>query len=162
MLNMACGPIVLAGFDNSDIKPYSNSPEITHLNLDERPYPYQDGSADVIVISHGLCLRACRARILREFWRILKPNGWLRIDDNPWRFHIDGETPPAAETERGFPRFRRLSRENLKRLLAIVGFGLVAEIPTGETLIPCDDLTRHEILRNSLSHPHTFTVEARK
>lgn len=163
-LNFACGPTQWPGFDNSDIDPAYGA---SVIDLEQRPYPYPDETAELILISHGLHLtydgynpiHPNFQAIMREFHRILRPAGWLRIDDNPWRTY---DTLHAADNEGlGYPRWLRISRVDFCEMLRHVGFGVVAECDPDTTQIPADDDTRQAIIGNHAGHD-SFAVEACK
>ncbi len=157
-LNFACGPSRWDGFVNSDIHGEEGS-EI--IDLDQRPYPFSDNSAELILISHGLCIRLNKRAILAEFARILRPGGWLRIDDNPYRFHIELPDRERIDSQWGrFPDELLCPRAVLVEWL--VGLGFVAtELDSGQTEITEDPALKAVILGNQLGH-ESFTIEAQK
>lgn len=168
-LNFACGDSCWPGFDNSDI---NGAEGVTHVDLRETPYPYEDESAEIILISHALFMAPSGQPhfpdlmpILREFHRILCLGGWLRINDHPVRCYREGEYvdpgESANEAQRGYPEHLRMPRDQLVGHLRTAGFSRIEDIPTGETGIPCDTQTREAIVANHGSH-HSFTIEAQK
>lgn len=162
LLNFACGSTPARGFENSDVPPVSNIPGIRHIDLDQRPLPYPDDSARVILISHGLAARTAKREILAEFARILKPGGWLRIDDSPYRFWVgEPDAMKASDLNWGvFPEELLCSRDVLMRWLDELGFG-AAEIDCRKTRIPARRELRRAILGNRSFH-ESMTVEAVK
>jgi predicted SAM-dependent methyltransferase len=165
-LNFACGPTRWPGFDNTDIV----GDGIRHVDLEAPPYPYETGSADLILLSHALFMTKDGTStpvhpfvrpIVEEFYRILRPAGWLRIDDNPWRCYTDRDMIDEYEMQVAYPLSLRLRRSLLIDLLYDVGFERVEELPTAETLIDADADTRQAILGNHAGH-RSFTIEAQK
>jgi predicted SAM-dependent methyltransferase len=167
-LNLACGGSRWPGFVNSDI---NGEPGVDHVDLEEFPYPYEDGSADVIMLSHALFMtlhgKPCHpdlAPIFEECHRILAKGGWLRIDDKPLRCFQDGEHVDPGEVNeeasRGYPDSLRITRDDLKAVLKKAGFRRIHDV-TSDTHIPAEGEIREAILANRLGH-HSFTVEAQK
>ena len=157
-LNFACGPSRWDGFINSDIHGEEGSETI---DLDERPYPFADDSAELIIISHGLCIRPNKHAILSEFARILRPGGWLRIDDNPYRFHNGTLDWERINSQWGrFPEDLLCPRSVLVEWLLELGFDEIEQDPE-QTEITDEPLLRAMILGNQLTH-ESFTIEARK
>ncbi len=157
-LNFACGPSRWAGFVNSDIHGEEGSETIS---LDERPYPFPDDSAELIMISHGLCIRPNKRAILAEFARILRPGGWLRIDDNPYRFHNGVLEWERINSQWGrFPDDLLCPRGVLVEWLLDLGFSVIEQDPR-ETEITDDPELELVILGNQLGH-ESFTIEAQK
>ncbi len=157
-LNFACGPSRWDGFINSDIHGEDGSETI---DLDERPYPFPDESAELILISHGLCIRPNKRAILAEFARILRPGGWLRIDDNPYRFHNGTLDRERINSQWGtFPDELLCPRAVLVEWLLELGLTAM-EQDSGQTEITDDAALRAVILANQLGH-ESFTIEAQK
>ena len=79
MLNVGCGPCPLDEFINLD---YFWSPKIDICwDIVGKPYPLEDNSLEGIFTEHCLehiPFESCLAN-LKEFYRMLKPNGTLRI-----------------------------------------------------------------------------------
>ncbi len=171
-LNLACGDVVWDGFANSDIRGDDGT---DFLDLDAFPYPLADNSADLILMSHALFmlnedggpLHPKLDGIFAECYRILRPRGWLRIDDNPIRCydnrdHLHG-SDYDDEAARGYPVEFRRPRAYLVQSLHVAGFPNVIErSPHGpnDTSIPYDDV-RHAIVANRGSHL-SFSIEAQK
>ena len=164
-LNFACGGSQWPGWDNSDIH---GDPGTTVVDMDVIPYPYENGSASIIMVSHALFSRHMNPpnmpAIFGEWFRILEPGGWLRIDDNPIRCWQDGEHVDEGErgneADRGYPDDKKITREHLRGLLRAAGFR-VEDVPQGETRIPCDEETKAAVLGNCQGH-YSFTVECHK
>lgn len=163
-LNFACGHAKWGGFENTDINPELGVPIV---DLEQRPYRYPDNSASLIMISHGLHMTTNGytpvhpnpQAIIREFHRILKPGGWLRIDDNPWRVYDDAH---AADQEgAGYPAELRTRREDFLEMLRSVGFDPVLEVQPDETQIVTDVDTHVALIGNHMQHD-SFSVEAQK
>jgi len=169
-LNFACGGSRWDGFENSDT---NREPGTVYVDLASPPYPYPDGSASLILLSHALFmapggepLHPDLSPIMREFHRILEPGGWLRVDDNPLRCYDDAETVDpgevAGESQRGYPDHLRITRAHLRAVLADAGFSEIHEVATGDTMIPGLDAAEAEaVLGNHMGHI-SFTVEACK
>ncbi len=167
-LNFACGGQLWPGFENSDIVGGD-----VYCDLEDHPYPYGDDTAELVMISHGLqfCVEGGQPAhpdlepMMWEFHRILRPGGWLRIDDNPLRITRIGETLPDSEVQaengRGFPVELRIDRDELIEMLMQIGFEVVVEIDPNTTQIPCEDETRHAITHNHENH-YSFALEAQK
>lgn len=166
-LNFACGETIWPGFDNSDVHGRDGT---SIVDLEQPPYPYEEKTAGLILISHGLWmtkdghapLHPDPRKILAEFFRILEPGGWLRIDDNPWRCYVNQFAPPSDLEERAqFPEEQRMSRFDLLTMLHGIGFRQIFEIDPQSTLVDADTETRAAIVGNQSGHL-SFTVEARK
>ncbi len=162
-LNVACGSTRWPGFHNTDI---NREPGTEWLDLEDRPYPYQDNTAELVMISHGLHLTNNGTpvhpnfqAIIREFHRILQPGGWLRIDDNPYRTYDD--TTEHVDEGAGYPADLRISRGDFTEMLRNVGFDPVLELDSGDTQIDTDEETRQAITGNGRLHV-SFAVEAQK
>ncbi len=170
-LNFACGDKRWPGFENSDIAGGD-----TFVDLEDRPYPYEDDSIELVMISHGLkfCIDAGGRHqqahpdlepIMREFHRILKPGGWLRIDDNPLRIYRADEDVPGSEVDaeklRGFPGEFRSDRDDFIDMLVDIGFAPIAAPESNTTQIPCDRETARALIGNHGDH-YSFTIEAQK
>lgn len=163
-LNFACGNTTWEGFENSDALEYLSAPHpVRRIDLDE-PLPYLDGSARLVMISHGLCLRPDKEAILSEFARVLRPGGWLRIDDNPFRFPNGDRDPNSEGFPEGvapFPEEMRMDRADLARCLIRLGFR-VWEHPPDQTMIEDEPWEIREALIGNHSWHESFTMEAQK
>jgi len=73
-LNLGSGGEPLSGFLNVDISPNSPNVDIVH-DLDKTPWPFEDNSADEIVMSHCLEHLKDQNLAMKEIHRILKPGG---------------------------------------------------------------------------------------
>ncbi len=163
-LHFACGNQQWAGFENTDINPTLGVPIV---DLEQRPYPYQDNTAELVMISHGLHLTVNGGTpvhpnfqaIIREFHRILQPGGWLRIDDNPYRTYDD--TTEHVDEGAGYPAELRVRRSDFVEMLRNVGFDPVLELASDDTQIDTDEETRQAITGNGRLHT-SFAVEAQK
>ena len=163
-LNFACGPTMWEGFENTDIRGGDRLVDLSVI-----PYPYTDGSADLILMSHALWMTKDGVEpvhpdpkpILREFHRILRPACWLRIDDNPWRCYSPDSVLDVNEQSAAFPDRLRLPRSEFIRMFYDVGFEHAGEVDPAVTGIAADDVTAAAIVGNGASHV-SFAVEARK
>ncbi len=166
-LNFACGGSRWDGFDNSDT---NREPGTTFVDLTKPPYPYEDESAELILISHGLFmgnhgvpLHPDLRPIMAEFFRILRPGGWLRIDDNPIRcYNLEEALDPgevAAEAERGYLDAWKIPRTKLIAVLMDCGFAPIHAWP-GEVAAAFPDAAE-AIEGNQMGH-YSFTIEAQK
>lgn len=86
-LHLGSGGCILEGWQNYDINTIGGA---LPLNLEEE-LPFEDESADKILISHTICLIKNKAQLIKEMIRILKKKGTLEIFDNPKRFYTDQE-----------------------------------------------------------------------
>jgi SAM-dependent methyltransferase len=78
-LNLACGAVVLNGWDNLDYE--SRVEGVIECNLNDK-FPYENDSVDEILTSHfleHLKLRTEAVPFLQECNRVLKPGGILSI-----------------------------------------------------------------------------------
>ncbi len=172
-LNFACGGSRWDGFDNSDT---NGEPGTTYVDLTQPPYPYPDASAELILISHalfmgnhGVPLHPDLRPIMAEFFRILQPGGWLRIDDNPIRcpWPLDELDPAqvAEEAQRGFLDEWKLSRRDLMAILSRAGFNEIFNRGPGSEGSSWVALTFPDaeaaICSNQMGH-YSFTIEAQK
>lgn len=76
-LNLGCGQFKKEGYLNIDTDS-SIKPDILH-NLEKFPYPFADNSIDLIEADHILEHFHDVLAVMREIWRILKPEGKLVI-----------------------------------------------------------------------------------
>lgn len=78
-INYGCGETKLKDFVNIDIEP-SCKPDVV-CDLRKEPFPYEDNSVDIIQCIHNLehIEQKYWATIFCEFWRVLKPEGELRL-----------------------------------------------------------------------------------
>ncbi len=168
-LNFACGGTRWDGFDNSDTNREEGT---TFVDLAVPPYPYEDESAELILISHGLFmgnygvpLHPDLRPIMSEFYRILAPGGWLRIDDNPVRcFDLTEKLEPdevSAEKDRGYKDEWKLPRSNLLKILKDCGFTKVVNNQAASLVMEAFPDASAAIAGNQNSH-YSFRVEAQK
>jgi predicted SAM-dependent methyltransferase len=171
-LNFACGGSRWDGFDNSD---NNREPGTTFVDLKQTPYPYDDGSAELILISHGLFMgehgvpmHPDLRPIMAEFHRILQWGGWLRIDDNPIRCFSPGEyideRQAYEESQRGFLHEWKLPRARLIEILLVCGFSVVTNLGISGTSVCADlfpDRIAEGIVANQMGH-YSFAIEAQK
>ena len=77
LLNLGCGADIRDGFINIDL--YSDNPKV--VNMDVRQLKFADNSVDFILASDILehFSHHQTAAILREWHRVLKPNGSIII-----------------------------------------------------------------------------------
>ncbi len=76
-LNLGCGEHKKEGYVNVDWSPLNN-PDVVH-DLNAMPYPFDDGSFDLIEAFHVLEHLDKPFIVMAEFHRILKPGGTLHI-----------------------------------------------------------------------------------
>ncbi len=172
-LNFACGGSRWDGFVNSDT---NREPGTEFVDLAKPPYPYEDGSAELIMISHalfmgnhGVPMHPDLKPIMAEFHRILKPGGWLRIDDNPIRCPLEGELLDSdqelAEAERGYNEEWKLPRKTLLTMLKRLGFKKVTnrgpESSEPSLTIAAFPDAEAALSGNQMGH-YSFTIEAQK
>jgi len=147
-IHLAAGDRILSTFENSDI---GREPGTTYVDL-RHSLPYADRSIDVALISHALALLQDRELVIREVYRVLKPGGWFRIDDNPKRFFFEA---PDPDFDRCVHRFE------VMRWLWMAGFQIVTTMDPSLTLIPEAPLVVRQILEAKTWH-ESMTIEARK
>ncbi len=77
-LHLGCGPVVLKGWLNVDLKPRSTNQ--TYLDVTER-FPFDEGTFDYILSEHmiGDLTYPEAGTMLAECYRVLRPGGCLRI-----------------------------------------------------------------------------------
>ncbi len=77
-LHLGCGPVVLSGWLNVDLKP--RRAEQIYLDVTER-FPFEDGTFDYILTEHmiGDLTYQEAGTMLAECYRVLRPGGCLRI-----------------------------------------------------------------------------------
>lgn len=77
-LNLGCGEFPVKGFDNYDYMPVNK--DIRFIDLNVLPLPFKDGSYDEIILNQVLeHLDVNPFMFIKEIYRILKPDGLLRI-----------------------------------------------------------------------------------
>lgn len=77
-LNLGCGSMKLAGWVNCDFDPRVRPDLVLDLNV--LPFPFEDNSVDDILMDNVLeHLHVPLDKLLSEFHRILKRNGFVRI-----------------------------------------------------------------------------------
>lgn len=86
-IQLGSGDRLLDGWKNYDIDTKGGA---LPLNLEE-PLPFEDESADKILIVHTLCLIKRKEQLVREMLRVLKKGGVLEILDNPVRWYAKNE-----------------------------------------------------------------------
>lgn len=156
-LNLACGGVKLwPGFENSDVEPFSNANDVRRVDLDE-PLPYAAGSVDLVMMSHGLNLRPDKGLVLHEIARVLRPGGWLRLDENPTRFPFSHDDPVDVA---GYPLSQRWLRAELVGYLERLGLACWEHEPEF-SVIPTDSETAEALVGNHAGHV-SFAIEARK
>jgi len=78
-LNIGCGNDFREGFVNHSISKHHPNVDITH-DLDILPWPWPDNTfVEVLALSVLEHLRLNLIEVMDELWRIMKPNGLLRI-----------------------------------------------------------------------------------
>lgn len=160
-INLGCGchRAHLPEFENSDVGDDMIKAGAKYVNIC-KTFPYEDNSVDVAMMSHVLCMRACKEHILKEIYRVLKPNGYLRIDDNEqriWKDHIE------IFQWRKFPRELLISQEDLMKMMSKIGFINIQIIDRFTTTIVDTEEAKASIILNHQWHPTcTFTMECQK
>lgn len=93
LLNLGCGYNKLEGYVNVDHDPLCQPDVVADL---EQPLPFEDSSAEEIVMVHVLehlgQSTETYLNLWKEFYRILKPNGLIKITVPHWNhenFHHD-------------------------------------------------------------------------
>ena len=89
-LHLGSGTNLLDGWRNMDIDGKGGA---EYINLENR-LPFASNSVDIILISHTLCLLNNKEQLVKEFGRVLKPGGWLRIIDNIERWYVGKPNNP--------------------------------------------------------------------
>jgi SAM-dependent methyltransferase len=87
-LNLGCGSDLRAGYVNVDdgsMWPSKLPPNVVCHDLNRFPWPFEDDSADEILMWHVLEHLPDTAQVLREVKRILKPGGvfWGQVPYGP-------------------------------------------------------------------------------
>lgn len=79
-LNLGCYDNILDGYVNLDIKKFNDKIDVIH-NLEEFPYPFDDCIFEEVYARYILdhIDRNKLVNVFKEIYRILKPNGKLRI-----------------------------------------------------------------------------------
>ena len=88
-LHLGCGITVLHGWINTDLYPQSN--DIIYLDVTDPPYPVIDEDIDYIFQEHLIehLTYEQGSVMLNECYRIMKPNGKIRISTPDLQFLID-------------------------------------------------------------------------
>jgi SAM-dependent methyltransferase len=81
-LNLGCGKRIKSGWVNCDIHPLPDVDVV--MNVDEFPWPWEDGTVDEIFASHLFEHVAKPVDFVLECWRVLKPGGQLWIVCPHW------------------------------------------------------------------------------
>jgi len=76
-INLGCGNVILPGWVNCDN--YVEGKDITKVDLYKIPLPFDDNSADEILLSHVLEHLSNKYELVMECHRILKPGGILHV-----------------------------------------------------------------------------------
>ena len=81
ILNAGCGRYPEKDKVNMDLVKMVGI-DVVH-NMDEFPYPFQDGEFDEIIARDVVEHLTDIVKVMEEFWRILKPGGrlWIRTND---------------------------------------------------------------------------------
>lgn len=100
-LHIGCGGNILEGWLNSDYLP--NSKEVIHLDA-TKPYPFDNNEFDCIFSEHMIehVLFSQGHQMLAECFRVLKPNGKLRISTPDLSFLIDLYGSDKSELQKEF------------------------------------------------------------
>jgi SAM-dependent methyltransferase len=81
-LHLGCGDIIKKGYINLDIKKLPGV-DVAH-DLLKFPYPFKDNTFDLIEMHHVLEHLKDPLRVIKELWRISKPNGKIVIAVPHW------------------------------------------------------------------------------
>ncbi len=107
-LHWGCGPVVVPGWENSDVEDYGQE----HVGDLLDRLPWFEHTFDYVVTNHALQMVGYHemVRALSELRRVLKPGGWLRIlvpdfhlalraylHDEPEHFLIADDVEPTLE-----------------------------------------------------------------
>ena len=76
-LNLACGQIKVEGYFGVDIAPCETVDAV--VDLEEYPWPIESDSAEDIICSHYVEHTSDLIKFMEEVYRILKPEGKIRI-----------------------------------------------------------------------------------
>ena len=76
-LNLGCGNNIRTGYINIDFEEHEGVDMI--LDLNECKLPFGDNTVDEIILFHVLEHITDRYGLIRECWRVLKPNGILHM-----------------------------------------------------------------------------------
>ncbi|KAK1451877.1 TAM domain methyltransferase [Colletotrichum melonis] len=90
------------GIDLSPIQPGFVPPNVRFLVDDaEADWLYPDNSVDFIHLRHMAPFIKDWPRLLRQAYRVLKPGGWIELQELRWRFACDDDTmgPDYAPTK---------------------------------------------------------------
>lgn len=94
-LNLACGNDILYGYENYDKYPVNK--RVKYIDLDILPLPFNDNIADKILLKQALeHLKVNHLDFMNEIYRILKPNGIIKIGlpvYSPFIYHITHNHP---------------------------------------------------------------------
>ena len=120
-LNLGCGPFTIEGFTNIDIK--QDAPGVEVMDLTELPWKWDGESVDVIVSYHFLQELPWRQLVplLREAYRVLKPEGVMRIGVP----HIDSGYD--LDFLLGWGNINLFSKELLTKVYKQIGFSEVVQ-----------------------------------
>ncbi|KAK1514577.1 TAM domain methyltransferase [Colletotrichum costaricense] len=81
------------GIDLSPIQPGFVPPNVRFLVDDaEADWLYPDNSVDLIHLRHMAPFIKDWPRLLRQAYRVLKPGGWIELQELRWRFACDDDT----------------------------------------------------------------------
>jgi SAM-dependent methyltransferase len=160
-LHLGCGPIVLPGWLNADLRP--RRPEQIFIDVQER-LPFDDASLDYVFSEHmiGDLTYAQTAATLAECRRVLRPGGRLRISTPSLARLAELYSPDASGVHGRYVAWavdefvdwadaplpglviNNLFQEHrfvydpatLRHLLARAGFAGVVDVPYGESTDP--------------------------
>ena len=78
ILDAGCGTKKFPGAIGMDIRPHPSAD--IHHDLNEVPWPFEDGSCDLVVIRHALEHLKDVVAIMDELYRITKPGGTIVVE----------------------------------------------------------------------------------
>lgn len=144
-LNLGCGGNILEGWSNHDLD----------VDLDKLPLPFQDASADQVLLEHVWehFTSVHALRILYDILRILKPGGKLRLCV-PVLDRLPNDH--ARDIILGHGHLAAYNTQLAKQFLRIAGFTLIHETPWR----PTDG--HHRVIGHAVDDLETARLEAVK